>query len=85
VWDVLVSEVPNPFRLSLSLSLGDRERWPVLAVGAPSESETSVMAEASISTLPEEVDGEKDMVRQSYWKLDTARIDDLQQMIMKSE
>jgi hypothetical protein len=41
----------------------------VFAAGAPSESEISVMAEASISTLwslllkPEEVDGEKDMVR----------------------
>jgi hypothetical protein len=50
----------------------------VLAAGAPSESETSVIAEDSISTLwslpfkLEEVDGEKDMVRSSYWKLETA-------------
>jgi hypothetical protein len=60
-------EVPYPFWLSQSL--GDRERPPELGAGAPSESETSVMAEASISTLwslllkLEETGAEKDMVR----------------------
>ena len=59
--------MPHPFRLSLSL--GDRERQTELGAGAPSESETSVIAEASISTLwslilkLEEAGGEKDMVR----------------------
>jgi hypothetical protein len=68
-------ELPQPFRLSLSLE--DRERLPVL--GAGDRSETSVMADASMSTLWSlllKLEEEKDMVdKVSYIEGLAARID----------